>query len=441
MKRYTVNLIIILSDVLYLTTFFFLTREARSSLDSFDVAVIKPYSYTSLNSFIFAIAILFIILYYEKIYTYRYDFWEDTKKIFKAAVLGLLVVLSLLTLAKINAHYSRVFIIMYFLIVVIFLPILKRITKKIIFSFEFFRRKIFIIGNEEQKEVLVNEFKNNWYIGLEYCSNNYDMVLIATKDMPLEVLNKQLSQYLVSHKEVYVIPYVTKLNFANSDLIEYSNIRYSAIYVENKLLVEKNIYIKKISEKLLTLLIFPFILFLHFFIAIWIKLDSKGSIFYKQRRLGKGESSFNCYKYRTMYDNSKEILEDYINKHPEEIDYFKKYHKYKNDPRITKVGTFLRKYSLDELPQVINVLRGDMNLIGPRPYMVQERGEIGKAKDLILKVKPGITGLWQVSGRNNLTFQERIELESWYIRNWTLWQDLVIFIKTFVVVIFKIGAK
>ena len=143
-----------------------------------------------------------------------------------------------------------------------------------------------------------------------------------------------------------------------------------------------------------------------------------------------------------MYINGDEILEEYLKNNPEEIEYYSIYHKYKHDPRITRVGKFLRATSLDELPQFFNILRNDMNLIGPRPYMIGEKSKIAKEnEDIILEVKPGITGLWQVSGRNNLSFEKRVELDKWYIQNWSLWMDFIIFIKTIKVVLFKIGAK
>ncbi len=142
-----------------------------------------------------------------------------------------------------------------------------------------------------------------------------------------------------------------------------------------------------------------------------------------------------------MFINQDQILKRYLKKNPDEITYYKRYHKYKQDPRVTKLGAILRATSLDELPQIINVLKGDMSIVGPRPYMLNEIDKLGSAKSIILKVRPGITGLWQVSGRNNLTFKERIQLESWYIRNWTLWDDFIIILKTFSVVLKRVGAK
>jgi len=192
---------------------------------------------------------------------------------------------------------------------------------------------------------------------------------------------------------------------------------------------------------LLILIILPFFVILHFIISVLIKLDSKGSIFFKQKRIGKNGKVFTCYKYRSMYENGDEILKEYLKKHPEEVFYYEKYHKYKNDPRITKVGKFLRITSLDELPQIINVIKGEMSFIGPRPYLPVEEKKMGEYKKYIFKVKPGITGLWQVSGRNNLTFEERLKLDKIYVENWSIWMDIKILLKTIKVVLFRIGAK
>jgi undecaprenyl-phosphate galactose phosphotransferase len=206
-------------------------------------------------------------------------------------------------------------------------------------------------------------------------------------------------------------------------------------------LIKRNIWIKNGFDLFVALLILPFFLIIHAFIALAIKLDSKGSIFFRQERLGKNNEVFFCYKYRTMHENSEDLLNKYLKEHLEEVEYYKEFHKYKNDPRITKIGKFLRTTSFDELAQVINVFKSEMSLVGPRPYMLNESDKLGNNKHFILKVRPGITGLWQVSGRNNLTFKERNELEVWYIKNWSLWADFVIMIKTIKVVLAKVGAK
>ena len=382
----------------------------------------------------FLIIILSVIFYYEGIYTFRYDFWQEMKKIFKSLFLSFL-----LTIFMIYFFYKKIslnLILFYFLILFVSFPIYKRFIKSILFKFSFFREKVKVIDNSDQ---IRKEIKNNWYLGMEENDKNFNIVLINSNDFSLFSLNKEIEKHIYD-KKIYLIPYLIDIDFSNSNIFEYQNIRKSVIYIENKLLKLKNILIKNVFDFILALLIFPFFLTIHIIISILIKIDSKGSIFFKQERIGKNGKIFTCYKYRTMYENGEELLKKYLSKHPEEIKYYEKYHKYKNDPRITKIGRFLRTTSLDELPQIINVLKGEMSFVGPRPYMIDE---VQKIKDLniILKVKPGITGLWQVSGRNNLTFKERIKIEKWYIKNWSLWLDFVILIKTIKVIIFKIGAK
>jgi len=200
-------------------------------------------------------------------------------------------------------------------------------------------------------------------------------------------------------------------------------------------------FIKSLLDILLAILLFPIFIVFHIIISILIRFESNGAVIFKQRRIGKNGKIFICYKYRTMYENGDKILKEYLKKHPEEVEYYKKYHKYKKDPRITKIGKFLRVTSLDELPQIINVLKGEMSFVGPRPYLPEEIKKIGDDKEIIFSVKPGITGLWQVSGRNNLTFKNRIELDKQYVKNWSLWKDFVILIKTVKVVFLKVGAK
>lgn len=198
---------------------------------------------------------------------------------------------------------------------------------------------------------------------------------------------------------------------------------------------------KKLFDYLIVFILLPFIVPLFFIIILLIKYDSKGDIMFRQKRLGKDNSVFDCLKFRTMYTDQKKILENYLKEHPEEVEYYHIYHKYMNDPRITRVGKYLRKFSLDELPQVLNVLKGEMSLVGPRPYMLKESEKLGEDREVILRVKPGITGLWQVNGRNQKTFMERVELDKVYINNHSFWLDIKILFKTILVVLLPKGAK
>ncbi|MBP3817751.1 MAG: sugar transferase, partial [Butyrivibrio sp.] len=213
------------------------------------------------------------------------------------------------------------------------------------------------------------------------------------------------------------------------------------LHMRNNLALRRNQIYKRIFDLVLTvtggLLISPILLLL----AIYIKMDSKGSVFYNADRIGKNGKIFRCYKFRSMYVNGDKILQDYLEKNPEAAEEWKTYAKLRDyDPRVTKAGTWMRKYSLDELPQVLNVIKGDMSLVGPRPYLPREKEDIGSDIKTITLSLPGITGYWQVSGRNDVSFQERVAMDTWYVRNWSVWLDIMYLAKTFQAVLFGRGA-
>ena len=169
-------------------------------------------------------------------------------------------------------------------------------------------------------------------------------------------------------------------------------------------------------------------------------LKDDGPIFYTQERIGKDGKLFKMFKYRSMVVGADEKLEKYLNENEEARLEYKKYKKLKNDPRITKMGKFLRKTSLDEMPQLINVFLGDMSLVGPRPYLTREIEDMGLYYDTIIKCKPGLTGLWQVSGRNDVTFDERLDLDMEYYINNSFKEDSIILFKTAMSVLKRQGA-
>lgn len=175
------------------------------------------------------------------------------------------------------------------------------------------------------------------------------------------------------------------------------------------------------------------------YIANIISKD-KGPVFYSQERIGKDGKSFKLYKYRSMVVNADEKLKKYLEENEEAKKEYKKYRKLKNDPRITKVGEFIRKTSIDEFPQFINVLKGDMSLVGPRPYLHREKDDMGNNYDIIVSVKPGLTGYWQVNGRSDKDFKERTDMDVAYVYDRTLWIDIKFLIKTGLKIFEKEGA-
>jgi len=175
-------------------------------------------------------------------------------------------------------------------------------------------------------------------------------------------------------------------------------------------------------------------------IAIVIKLTSPGPVFYKQMRLGTEGRHFHCWKFRTMYPDAARILTELLQSDPGLREEWEKEHKLRKDPRITPIGRFLRKTSLDELPQLWNVLRGEMTLVGPRPIVDAEVPKYGEVYELYKRVGPGMTGLWQVSGRSETTYEERVLLDAYYVRNWSVWLDFITLARTVRILIFRVGA-
>jgi len=175
-------------------------------------------------------------------------------------------------------------------------------------------------------------------------------------------------------------------------------------------------------------------------IALLVKLSSRGPVFFSGKRIGAGGRHFYAWKFRTMRTDAEQVLEEHLAKCPELRRQWEETQKLKNDPRVTRLGRFLRKASLDELPQLLNVLKGDMSLVGPRPIVDQEVCRYGDVFKLYCSVLPGITGLWQISGRNNTTYEERVGYDATYVRNWSVWLDLSILVRTAKVVLLQEGA-
>lgn len=196
----------------------------------------------------------------------------------------------------------------------------------------------------------------------------------------------------------------------------------------------------RVLDITLILLAAPYIILAFLILAFLVKLDSPGPVFYRQIRIGRFGRKFSVYKFRTMVQNADRVLQDYLDTSPELKVEWLATHKLKQDPRVTRLGALLRTWSLDELPQLWNIIIGDMGLVGPRPIVDAEVEKYGKCFELYIQVRPGLTGLWQVSGRNNTTYERRVELDEYYVRNRSLKLDLQILLKTVLVVLKKDGA-
>ena len=207
------------------------------------------------------------------------------------------------------------------------------------------------------------------------------------------------------------------------------------VEVRQQLLLPGPRLAKRVMDSTLTSLGVLFVLPFLALIALLIKLDSKGPIFYSQNRLGKDGEFFKAYKFRTMHGDGESRLKAILDADPQLRAEYEIYHKLRKDPRVTRIGRVLRKFSLDEFPQLLNVIIGDMSLVGPRPYIERELTEMGGQEKIILRAPPGMTGMWQVSDRNATSFAQRVQIDVYYVRNWSPWLDIHILAKTFGVVV------
>lgn len=198
--------------------------------------------------------------------------------------------------------------------------------------------------------------------------------------------------------------------------------------------------IKRILDVCLASLLFVVALPFALVISLAIVLETRGPLFFGHTRIGKGGRRFRLWKFRSMVVNADAVLEKHLAENPGDVREWRHTRKLKKDPRVTRVGRLLRRSSLDELPQLWNVLRGDMSMAGPRPIVEEEAPKYGSVFPLYLQVLPGLTGLWQVSGRSDTSYRRRTELDSWYIHHWTVWMDVTILLKTVRAVIFGTGA-
>ena len=233
------------------------------------------------------------------------------------------------------------------------------------------------------------------------------------------------------------------MNLLDSNSITIDQVKEGLVTKDTKLELKRlcQIRIKRIIDILAAIVGILILIPLTITLYIYKLLNNeKSSIFYTQERIGKNGKTFRIYKFRTMVDNADEILEKYLKENEEMKIEYSKNKKLKHDPRVTKLGGFLRKTSLDEIPQFINIFKGEMSLVGPRPYLIKEKEDMGVKYNRIVTVKPGITGLWQVSGRSNVSFEERLNLDIKYSENKSIRQDIRIILKTFSSVIKREGA-
>jgi Undecaprenyl-phosphate galactose phosphotransferase WbaP len=255
-----------------------------------------------------------------------------------------------------------------------------------------------------------------------------DTVIFAMPNTNRDQLAPLVRRASKSFRHVLILPNLAGLT--NSAVTARDLAGTLAVEIKHNLLDPWTLRAKRMFDLLASVLggvlVLPFVLF----IALLVYAESGRPVFYTDWRMGKDGKPFPCKKFRTMAPGAEEILRLVLAEDAGRREEYARYHKLRADPRVTRVGRFLRRTSLDELPQVWNVLRGEMSLVGPRPYLPRESDEIGEAKSEILRVPPGITGPWQVSGRSHASFAERVEMDVYYVHDWSVWLDIVLLART-----------
>ncbi len=411
---------------------------------------IEPISFKALLSHFWMPLIFIFFMFFEELYSKRRPFFSELRNILRVVFFTTVIIFAVVAVSKVYIKVSRVTIILFGIILSFLLPLVRRFVKYILYKFGLWKAPGILIVRDD--DFNISEIDFGFYTGYFV---DRKIKLSELKKEPLEgkVLiflgfsEKEFTiddlSYFISKrvKELIFLSTIETAGFLNYEILYPVSMGRIALLVSNNLLSPSNMFLKSAIDILLLFLIFPFFLFSLIVISILIKLDSKGRVIFSQERVGKGGKLFKYYKFRTMYENSDKILEEHLERNPDRMEEWNRFKKLKGyDPRITKIGKFLRTTSLDELPQIINVLKGEMSFVGPRPYLKREIDEMGEYYSLITKVKPGITGLWQVSGRNELEFKERLKIDAFYIKNWSIWLDLIIIIKTIKTVIKKEGA-
>jgi Undecaprenyl-phosphate galactose phosphotransferase WbaP len=412
--------------------------------------------------------LMIVFIGVEGLYTKRRSSWSEIGHLTKASAMGFVAILASVTLARLGPDVSRETLVLMAINLLILLPVSRYWTKRILGNLGLWRKRILIVGASKTAEVALRELTSDPFLGYEVVGMLDDdpakrgKCIGVFKGKPVSVLGdfselrelveqthakdvmialpglSEMKLLAIVHRvqlyceSIYVVPALWGLPMMNLQVDGFLHARLMMLKLSNNLAKPWNTWMKRGLDLTMGTVIALFALPLGVLLAAMIRIDSLGPALFAQERLGRQGANFPCLKFRTMHIESDEILLQHLQDNPNASDEWQKYAKLRDyDPRVTRLGRFLRHTSLDELPQLWNVLKGDMSLVGPRPYLPRERTRIGIELPTILSARPGMTGLWQVSGRNQMTFEDRVQIEAWYLRNWSIWLDCIILAKTF----------
>ena len=453
MKKIISFLAILTADIISLILAFHLAYFIRVEIiqDLFNIS--NPWFFPPDHFYkMYYLLLVFILIFsYEKLYTKRYDFFEEFVYIARGLFISVILIAVLVYLSRTYETFTRTIPILMMLAGMVIVPLLRYIVKKILTASGLYIKHAALLGKkQETAQVLptLEKMKSMGYKILEVLDTDQEAVnrkepvetlIIVSKGIEKEHLNRLINQW---ENHVTEIKIVSDSSYLKTIGVETEHIEELLLMrMANNLLSPFNQFLKRIFDLVVSaitgILLLPFFMV----IAAIIKIDSRGKVLFIQERFGKGGKKFKLLKFRTMYVDGDEKLKEYLHQHPELQQEWDRYKKLKSfDPRVTRVGKLLRRFSIDESLQIFNVLKGDMSIVGPRPYLPREKREIERSAAIIFKVKSGLTGLWQIKGRNELSFDTRLKLDEFYVRNWSFLLDITIILKTFGAVLKGKGA-
>ena len=404
-------------------------------------------------------------------YTKMQPILETVRQIFYAVLYALITCILALYFMEASMLASRLYVVLFGVLALFNIYAARYILLKVLKATNLLMKPVILIGAGKTAELVLHSFDSDLgyrhrVVGILDDSPVSEtlpqrFLLMGTLENAAEIIRdsgvktaiitapgmeKEKLQILLESIQPYVrdiifVPDLIGVPLYNVEAQTLFNEQIMMLSLRNNLARRRNRVFKRLFDTVVGGLLCVPILPILLVIAVCIKLDSKGNAFFNGQRIGKHGKTFTCYKFRSMYLNAGEILEKYLADNPAaraEWNTFAKLRDY--DPRVTKVGRWIRKYSLDELPQILNVIKGDMSLVGPRPYLPREKEDIGEYLSTITLTVPGITGFWQTSGRNDVSFAGRVAMDTWYVRNWSIWLDLMYLFKTAKIVITGKGA-
>jgi len=463
---YISPLLLLVTDYLAIVAALLSSFYIRNIIVYYDVLS----SFSDYNTHIYIIIPLIYIglMLSQGLYKKRFPLWQKMEIIFKISVFATIITIVVMYFNHNASFIPRVFIGLSSIICFIYLLCSRYIVKYFLMVLGLWQKPVLLIGSGKNAELIAEAFEDDYYAGYKILGIVNDQetsddgkypylgrigaieeiitasgikdVIIALPEFDREQLIGLVYRLQPLVERISIVPDLYGLPLSNIDINSFYKQKTVLLSLHNNLLNYWNRLAKRMFDIIVGTIFLALLAPLMLVLIILIKIDSKGKAIFSHQRVGRNGKLFPCYKFRTMVANVAEVLEQHFQNNPAAREEWEREFKLKNDPRVTRVGNFLRKTSLDELPQLINIILGQMSLVGPRPIVTKE---IEKYQDYIndyYMVRPGLTGLWQVSGRNNVSYDTRVQMDSWYVRNWSFWLDITLLLKTVKVVLDKTGA-